>query len=264
VLREFNIKVGPVGSGQLHEEVVLPGEIKFNREQLAYVTPRYSGTVQTIKARLADVVKKGDVLATLESTETLRPFEVKAPFDGVVTAYEITLGQTVDAGAPLFTVSDLSTVWADLRIYQGKISQIAKGQSVLINGGHGGASYRGTIAYIAPVIDEHTRTGLARIIVSNTDGNWKPGQFIKGRVAVDAHEASILIPRTSVLTYEGTTAVFIETAEGFEPRPVELGHSDRESHEVTRGLKQGDRIVLLNPISLKAELGKGSFGGHNH
>jgi cobalt-zinc-cadmium efflux system membrane fusion protein len=130
VLREFSIEVGAVGSGKLHEEIVLPGEVQFNREQLAYVTPRYAGTVQSIGARLADSVKKGQVLATLESTETLRPFEVKAPFDGVITGYEITPGQTVDAGVPLFTVADLSSVWADLRIYQGSLNRVTKGQSV--------------------------------------------------------------------------------------------------------------------------------------
>jgi cobalt-zinc-cadmium efflux system membrane fusion protein len=67
-----------------------------------------------------------------------------------------------------------------------------------------------------------------------------------------------------VLTHEGQTVVFVQTDEGFEPRPVRLGHSDAESFAIESGLSAGDVIVTRNPISLKAELGKGAFGGHNH
>jgi len=262
VLREFDITLGVAEAGVLHEEVVLPGEIQFNREQLAYVTPRYAGTVLRIKARLADRVKKGQVIATLESTDTLRPFDVIAPFDGTITDYDLTLGQTVETGASLFTVADLSSVWADLRIYQRDIGRIAEGQSVRVEGGHGRLSYRGKISYISPVIDEHTRTGLARINVTNTKELWKPGQFIKGSVSIEEHQAGILIPRTAVLNHEGKTVVFIQTKEGFEPRQIITGDRDSEFIEVVSGLQSGDVIVIRNAISLKAELGKASFGGH--
>ena len=264
VLEEFGIELAQAGPGTLHEEVVLPGEIQFNREHVAYVTPRYAGTVMEINVRLADAVKKDQVLATLESTDTLRPFEVKAPFDGVITAYEVTQGETVEAGTPLFTVADLSTVWADLRIYQRDLGKIARDQPVVIFGGHDGGVIRGKISYIAPVIDEHTRTGLARVVVENPDGAWRPGQFIKGRVMVDEHEEAVLVPRTALLEYEGETVVFVQTGEGFEPRPVVLGHGDAGSLAVESGLEPGETYVTRNALSLKAELGKGSFGGHHH
>jgi cobalt-zinc-cadmium efflux system membrane fusion protein len=262
ILREFDIPLGTAASDVLDEEVILPGEIQFNREQLAYVTPRYAGTVTAIKARLADEVKKGQVLATLESNDTLRPFEVKAPFAGTVVAYEITPGETVEAGVPLFTVADLSSVWADLRIYQRDLNKVRQGQRVVVVNGHEGPQFTGTIDYIAPTIDEHTRTGLARVVVDNQAGEWRPGQFVKGSVAIDEHRAEVVIPRSAVLTHEGEKVVFVRTDEGFEPRPIQLGHSDATSHEVVSGLKPGETYVTRNAISLKAEMNKGSFGGH--
>ncbi|MCF7993772.1 MAG: efflux RND transporter periplasmic adaptor subunit [Chromatiaceae bacterium] len=264
VMREFDIALAEAGPGILQEEVVLPGEIQFNREQLAYATPRYAGTVTSIKARLADRVRAGQVLATLESTETLRPFEVKAPFDGTIVAYEVTPGETVEAGKPLFTVADLSSVWADLQIYQRDLNKIRHGLPVTIINGHGGPSFSGTITYIAPTIDEHTRTGLARVIADNARGEWRPGQFIKGVVTTEEHQVDIAIPRSAVLTDVGQTVVFVQTEEGFEPRPVVLGHSDHALLEVKEGLVPGETYVARNAISLKAELGKGAFGGHVH
>jgi len=264
IMREFDIALDEAGPGILQEEVVLPGEIQFNREQLAYATPRYAGTVTSIKARLADRVRKGEVLATLESTETLRPFEVKVPFDGTIVAYEVTPGETVEAGKPLFTVADLSSVWADLQIYQRDLNKIRHGRPVTIINGHGGPSFSGTITYIAPTIDEQTRTGLARVIVDNASGEWRPGQFIKGIVTTEEHPVDIAIPRSAVLTHDGQTVVFVQTDEGFEPRPVVLGHSDRAFHEIKNGLAPGETFVERNAISLKAEMGKSAFGGHVH
>ncbi|KAF0094902.1 MAG: cation efflux system protein CzcB [Puniceicoccaceae bacterium 5H] len=264
VRREFDIGLGQAGPGTLQEQAVLPGEIQFNQEARAHVTPRYAGTVLEIRARLGDAVKKGQVLARLESTDTLRPFDVVAPFDGTVVDYNITSGQTVEAGTSLFTVADLSTVWADLRIYQSQMDQIRADQHVHIRGAHGLSAAEGTIAYLAPTIDEHTRTGLARVIIDNPEGRWKPGMFIKGHVEADAHAHAIVIPRTALLTFEGRTSVFVQTDEGFEPRPVTIGHSDPDAVEITEGLEAGETIVTTHPISLKAELGKGSFGGHHH
>lgn len=261
---EFGIKLDRAGPGTLHEEVVLPGEIRFNQAAVAYATPRYDGTVQKIHARLADQVKKGDVLAVLESADTLRPFEVRAPFDGTIVSYDITPGQTVAAGTTLFTVADLSTVWADLQIYQKNFGQIKEGLQVRITGGHILPTFLGEIDYVAPTVDEHTRTGLARIVVDNTDRVWKPGMFIKGGVAVERHPVDLMVPRSAVLTVEGAPAVFVQTAEGFVPRPIQIGHSDSEYVQVVRGLEAGETYVSKNPISIKAEMGKGSFGGHNH
>jgi cobalt-zinc-cadmium efflux system membrane fusion protein len=261
---EFGIELDRAGPGTLHEEVVLPGEIRFNQTAVAYATPRYDGTVQKIHARLADQVKKGDVLAVLESADTLRPFEVRAPFDGTIVSYDITPGQTVAAGTSLFTVADLSTVWADLQIYQKNFGQIKEGLQVRITGGHSLPTFVGKIDYVAPTVDEHTRTGLARIVVDNPDRVWKPGMFIKGSVAVEDHPVGLMVPRSAVLTVEGAPAVFVQTAEGFVPRPIQIGHSDSQYVQVVRGLEAGETYVSMNPISIKAEMGKGSFGGHNH
>lgn len=262
ILREFDITLAQAAAGTLHEEVILPGEIKFNREQLAYITPRFAGTVTAIRARLADEVEPGQVLATLESSETLRPFEVKAPFAGTIVDYTITLGETVDAGTRLFILGDLSTVWADLRIYLRDMAKVRQGQRVVVVNGHEGPQFEGTITYIAPTIDEHTRTGLARVVIDNADGAWRPGQFIKGSVSIDEHRAGVVIPRSAVLTHEGASVVFVRTAEGIEPRPVVLGHRDENSIEVLSGLEPGQTYVARNAISLKAEMNKGSFGGH--
>lgn len=264
VLREFDLELGPVGPGVLQEQVVLPGEIRFNREHTAIITPRNDATVTGIAVRLADHVQRGQVLARLENTATLRPVELAAPIDGTIVSYDLTPGQSVAAGTPLFTLADLSTVWADLRIYQRNLDQIHVGQQVRITSRHGIAPFTGTITYLAPTVDERTRTGLARVVVDNADGRWKPGQFISGTVAIEEHPVDLWLPRSALVNFEERTVVFVQDADGIEPRPVQVGHGDDTGVQILHGLTAGEIVVLRNAISIKAELTKGAFGGHQH
>lgn len=263
-LKEFGIRLASVGPGELHEEVVLPGEIRYNREAFAYATPRYAGIVRSIEARLGEPVREGQVLATLESNETLRTFDVTAPFDGTVVSYDLALGESVAAGSALFAVADLSTVWADLRIYQRNLAQVRQGQRVLIEAMSGLEPFVGRISYIAPTIDAHTRTGLARVVLENPDRRWKPGLFIKGTISMYPHPAPLVVPRSALLRMDGEDVVFVQTEDGLEPRVVVVGHSDRTATAIEAGLEPGEVIAVENALSLKAELGKGSFGGHHH
>ncbi|MBC2602259.1 efflux RND transporter periplasmic adaptor subunit [Puniceicoccus vermicola] len=264
VQEEFGIRLAEASKGVLHRYITLPGEIGFNGEKIAYVTPQYAGTILSISVRLADEVKKGQVLARLESAETLVSFDVKAPIDGMIVEYDLTPGQTVGSGVPLFTVADLSTVWADLRVYQRYLGEVRKGLPVEVQGNHNGTNFRGEIAYLAPTVDEHTRTGLARVVVDNEEGVWRPGEFVKGRIEVAEIQVDLIVPRSAVLTMEEGNVVFVQGEEGFESRPVQLGRSDADSWEILAGLQAGESIVVDNAISLKAEMGKGSFGGHHH
>ena len=263
VLDEFGIKLGNVQNGVLHEIVTLPGELHFNGEAVAHVTPRFAGTVLSIEARLSDKVEQGQTLARMESSETLRPFELKAPFSGVVVDYDLTLGETVEAGRTLFTVADLSTVWADFQIYQKDMAQVHRGLEVEVAGSQDLPPQSGVIAYIAPTIDEHTRTGLARVFLGNKNQQWKPGQFVTGKVTVEEHPVDMILPRSAILSLNGKTIVFVEEEpDRFEPREIQLGHKDETHFEVLSGLEVGETVVIENAISLKAELGKASFGGH--
>lgn len=264
VLNEFNIESKEIGPETIHRTVTLPGEIKYNREQIAVATPRYSGIIRKIHVLLGDKVEKGEVLASLENNETLRPFTVTAPFAGTVVDFNLTLGQSVDAGSPLFKIADLSSVWADLQIYQKNLAEVQEGQSVEITSQHYLPDYLGTIDYVSPVVDEHTRTGLARVVVKNSSRIWRPGLFVKGRIVVSEKTVPVAIPHSAVLAMNGNHIVFVKTPEGFEPRAVTLGVRDEEFIAVTDGLKAGETIVIRNAISLKAEMGKGSFGGHQH
>ena len=192
-------------------------------------------------------------------------YEMIAPFDARIIEKHITLGEIIQDDAEAFVIADLTSVWALLTVYQKDLARLALGQQVRISVTGGAASAEGSISYISPVVDQATRTTQARVLLPNPEGTWRPGSFVSGSWAAEQVEVALMVPASAVQMIEGRTSVFIETEEGFEPRPVQLGRTNETHVEITAGLQPGRRYVAKGAFTLKAELAKSSFGdGHGH
>jgi cobalt-zinc-cadmium efflux system membrane fusion protein len=200
-----------------------------------------------------------------QPSETFTHYAITAPFDGTIIERHISLGEVLQDDAAAFVVADLSTVWVDLRVYPKDLPFVRVGQAAVISAGSGIPEVEGSIAYVGPVVGEQTRTALARVVLPNPDGLWRPGLFVTAVVDVESREVAFLVPQTALQTIEDQPAVFIQTSEGFVPQPVTLGQKNDTYIEVTHGLAPGQRYVTRGAFTLKAQLAKGSFGdGHNH
>lgn len=264
-LAEFGIEVVSAGPGRIETYVSLPGEVRPNADRLAHIVPRYAGIVTEVRANVGDRVKKGQVLAIVESDESLAPFEVTTLLSGTVISKHIALGEAVSRDRDIFVIADLSTVWVDLTVYQRDVSRVATNQRARIFVGHELAEDVSTISYVTPVVDERTRTATARVVLSNARGVWRPGMFVTGKVLIESTDVAVAVPRTALHTLESRSVVFVETDGGFRPQPVVTGRNGEAHVEITSGLTHGDRYVSHGGFTLKAELGKESFGdGHAH
>ncbi len=265
VLEEFGVELATAEAGTIEFSTVLPGEIQINQDRLAHVVPRYPGIVLEVKKRIGDVVKKGEVLAVLEGSDSLTPYALIAMIDGVVIDKHITLGESLQSDHSVYTIADLSDVWVNLTLYQKDLLTVRKGQSVSVSGGVHLPTAYGKIDYVSPTLDEHTRTGYARVVLPNLDGVWKPGMFITGHVFVGEEAAKVVVPLTALQTLEHGPSIFVETDEGLEPRPVRLGQENRSKIEILDGLEPGERYVVRGGFTLKAEMGRNEMSsGHSH
>ncbi|NOX38315.1 MAG: efflux RND transporter periplasmic adaptor subunit [Calditrichaeota bacterium] len=265
VMEEFGIEVGTAGPGKVEIHLDLTGEIKIDPDRLAHIIPRFPGIVKEVRKKIGDEVKKGEVLAVIESNESLAPYEVKSLIDGVIIEMHLTRGEVINDNTHAFIVADLSYVWADLTVYQKDLPRVKIGQKAIISASPAPVTAEGRISYISPVVDEATRTAIARVVLPNYDRQWLPGMFITAKVIVDVINAPVVVPKTAIETYEDQTVVFVKTAEGFVPRPVELGRENDLYVEVLSGLEPGEAYVTKGGFTLKAELMKEAFsGGHGH
>jgi cobalt-zinc-cadmium efflux system membrane fusion protein len=264
-MEEFEVEVDVAGPGKLHLEVVVPGEVAVNYDRLAHIAPRFPGVVTEVRKHVGNNVNKGEVLAVIESNEGLVPYEVKAFINGTVIEKHMTLGEVHSDDAAAFVIADLDTVWVNLSIYQMHLPKVAVGQKVAISAGQGIPDAKGVISYISPVVDQHTRTATARVVLPNRGGRWCPGLFVEGRITVEEKGVALLVPNSALQTMDGQTVVFIQTQEGFRPQPVGIGRANHTSAEVLSGLVLGQKYVSKGGFVFKAELLKGAFGDeHGH
>ncbi|MDO8539666.1 MAG: efflux RND transporter periplasmic adaptor subunit [Opitutaceae bacterium] len=259
-LREFGVETAVAGPGQLRREVQLPGEVKLNEVRVGHIVPRFGGIVKEIRHQLGDVVQAGEVMARVESNESLQSYDLKSLIGGTVIQQHITLGEMLEGNTEAFIVADLSSVWVDFSIYQKDIGLVQPGQQVTIIAPHGLGTATAKIAYLGPSMNEATRTALARVVLPAPDRNWLPGMFVTGRLVIDVKERPLVIPLTAVQAIEDRESVFVNTKDGFVPRAVRLGQKDSTSAEVLDGLSPGETFAAKGAFTLKAELLKGTLG----
>ena len=265
-MQDFGIIVETARPGTLDIHTTLPGEIQVNQDRQAHIVPRYPGLVIEVKKTIGDGVRKGEVLAILEGNESLAPYELKSLIDGIIIEKHITLGESLAADDVVFTVADLDTVWVDRTVYQRNIASVRRGQEVVISGGEHLPIVKGTISYVSPTVDKHTRTGHARVVLANSDGSWKPGLFVTGKIALDHVKVAVMVPKTALQTIEGSQTIFVKVGDGYVPTPIKVGRKNKSHVEIISGLRPGERYVSRGGFTLKAELARGELehAGHAH
>ena len=189
-------------------------------------------------------------------------YELNAPMSGRIVTKHITPGEKVGTDAAVYTIANLDTVWLNISIYSQYSGAIKEGQHVIVHVGE--RSAEGVVDYISSMVSESTRTVAARVVLDNSDGAWRPGEFVTARVETDKAKADRIVPLDAIQSLEGNTVVFIQDADGIEPVRVTLGRkSDTHVELIGNDIALGTPIVASNSFLMKAELGKGS-AGHDH
>jgi len=257
------IELVTVMKGTLRDTLALNGVVTPNQEMLVQVTPRFPGVVTEIRKRVGDRVEKGEVIAKIESNQSLTVYEMKAAISGTVIERQVALGEYASEQKAAFTIADLTSVWVDLAISRRDLSRTKIGDVILIDSGDGSAPVEAKLSYISPVSNADTQSVLARAVVVNDPIRLRPGLFVTARLVLQAKEVPLVVKLSALQTVENRTVVFVKNGNKFEPRDVELGDRDAEQVEVIFGLVEGDVYAAKNSFVIKAELAKGS-ASHEH
>jgi multidrug efflux pump subunit AcrA (membrane-fusion protein) len=250
------IELAQAAPAVLRDSLTLNGAVQPNQESLLQVTPRFPGVVREVRKRIGDRVQKGEVLAVVESNQSLTPYELKAALSGTVIDRQTTLGEYASEQKPAFVIADLSTVWVDFSVYRRDLARVALGDRVLIDPADGKPGIEAKISYLSPVGSSDTQTAIARAVVSNEEQRLRPGLFITGRLTLSARQVPLAVKVSALQTVENRTVVFVRNGAKFEARDVEIGQRDPEFVEITFGVLEGDMYAAKNSFIVKAEMGK--------
>lgn len=187
---------------------------------------------------------------------------VKSPISGVVVERNVVIGQLIEATTTAFKIINLSSVWVDGQIYEkdaGKINN--KTAAEFFASSFPEEPFKGKVTYIGQVIDEKTRTITLRTEFNNTAGKLKPQMFGELRIPGENNPAALLVPAEALVKIDNADYLFIQKDDtAFEKTPVTVCCAQNEIVEVTKGIKEGDNVVVKGSFYLKSELMKASLG----
>jgi cobalt-zinc-cadmium efflux system membrane fusion protein len=247
------------GEGVLQERIKLYGTIVADPLRVSHIQARYPGLIRSVKPTIGARVKAGDVLATVESNESLREYPLLAPIDGVVVERHSNAGEFT-ADRVLFTLLDERVLELHLQAFPTDASKIKTGQAITINAN--GQQAHTKTEYITPRHGE-TPTLEVHAPVDNSNNLWVPNQAVEGWVDIAQTPVPLMVDNRALQSFRDWQVVFIQIGETYEIRPLELGRTDGQFTEVLSGLNAGDSYVVENSFLLKADLEK-SGASHDH
>jgi cobalt-zinc-cadmium efflux system membrane fusion protein len=212
------------------------------------------------QAQSAEVQANGDLVASQAALKVMGvtdpdalvkappSFEVpvKAPIGGLVVQQDVSAGQLIQPGTTqCFMISDVSTVWVLVNVYQKDLPYVRVGDQVAIQTDTYPETFHGRIAYVAASLDPSTRTLQARIETSNPGEKLKKDMYVVATVNAGTIQNAIALPDAAVLrdTENQPFVYAAASANQFGRRTVTLGESLNGQTQITSGLSAGDRVI---------------------
>lgn len=245
------------GAAELKTHISTFGTVRFGAEQLFHIAPRFDGVITQVQVAVGDHVNKGDLLAMLESNDSLRSYPLRAPAEGKVIEQRANSGDLVNSET-VFVVATTLPQWLELRIYPAQAQQIEEKQRVFIPTSEGMISSR--IEHIIPQPDAPYR--IARIKLP--DGNsLTTGQWIEAQIETGSLTLPLAVEKRAVHTIDGRTGVYVREGNTYHFTPLTLDRENTVLYEVVAGLEIGAEYATNNSYLLKAEQEKSS-AEHSH
>jgi cobalt-zinc-cadmium efflux system membrane fusion protein len=247
----------------------------FEREQILwdkkitseqdYLAKKYEYQEAKIRFDAAEQKLKaaGISSANVESENQLSTHQIRSPIAGAIIEKNVATGQAVQSTDKLFVVADLNTLYAEITIPAQMIGNVREGQRVRVVCDVLNTEVEGNLTYVGPLLGEKTRSAKGRVLISNTNGNWKPGLFVKVYVTEEEMKVPLAVKASALQTFRDWDVVFLAVGNTFEVRPLELGRRDDDWVEVLSGISSGERYVAKNSFVVKADVEK-SGATHDH
>lgn len=249
----------PVRRGQPLVEVTVPDWVAAQEEFLAVRRMQPGAAPGLLDAarqrmRLAGMSER-QVQQVEAGGRVLERQVLVAPRSGVVTELAAREGMAVAAGAPLYRINGLDTVWVNAELPENVAAQVTAGAEVTAHApALPDAELHGKVAAILPQVDAATRTLRARIELANPGGRLAPGTFVNLSFTQRRRPAALLLPSEAVIRTGTRNVVMLEEGPGkFAPVEVDLGAESGGQVEVRSGLRAGQQVAVSGQFLLDSE-----------
>ncbi len=252
----------PVRKGQALAELYVPDWIAAQEDfltakRLAALEDSKVGRdlISAARQRMRLAGMSDDQMHLVESTGKVQArLVVAAPVSGVIAELGIREGMTVAAGALMFRINGLDTVWVNAEVPEAAMAEVHPGNAVEVRTpALPGVVFRGKVNAVLPDVDPVTRTIKTRIELVNTR-QLVPGMFATVNFSNHARRDVLLIPSEAVIKTGRRSVVIVAQGEGkFSPVDIETGRENNGQTEILKGLSAGQKVVVSGQFLIDSE-----------
>ncbi|RJG03493.1 efflux RND transporter periplasmic adaptor subunit [Noviherbaspirillum sedimenti] len=249
----------PVRKGQALVQLYVPDWVAAQEEYLAVKRmqgPGAAGLLDAARQRMRLAGMTEDLIRRVESSAKVQSrMTITAPISGVVAELAVREGMTVMAGAPLFRINGLSTIWVHADVPENLSSQVRPGNLVEARTPSlPGTVFKGKLSAILPEVNPATRTLKARIELANPGSRLVPGMFATINFTAAARDEVLTVPTEAVIQTGKRSVVMAALGDGkFVPVDVEIGTEANGQTEIRKGLEAGQKVVVSGQFLIDSE-----------
>ncbi|OYW81461.1 MAG: HlyD family secretion protein [Asticcacaulis sp. 32-58-5] len=256
------IKTEMAGPASIGETVTMAGRVEIKPEGKSQVRAWYPGRILMLNVELGQTVRKGQVLARVESSESLQTYSITAPLSGVVIEKNANVGDTTEGA--LLVIADPTKLHGEFFVYPRDAERVKVGQTVEVRSLSGEAKVLAKVEAILPTADLVSQTLVAHVHIPETQAaGFRPGMGIEGDFAVNAADVPLAVRSKGLQPFRDFTVVYAKVGNTYEVRMLDLGRKSPEWTEVLGGLEPGTEYVTDGAFLIRADIDK-SGASHDH
>ncbi|ACG77858.1 cation efflux system protein [Phenylobacterium zucineum HLK1] len=257
------VKTERAGGAIVGELLDLSGRVEVTPEGQGEVRAWYSGRIMAMTGSLGQQVRRGQLLARVESSNSLQTYSIPAPISGVIVKKNANVGD-VAYDQPLYVIADPTKLHAEFFVYPRDAERIRAGQRVELRSLSGDGRATSRIETVLPTADLASQTLIAHVeIPPSLAGSFRPGMGVEGSVQVAAKSVPLAVRTKALQRFRDFTVVFAKVGNTYEVRMLELGAQTPEWTEVLGGLEPGTEYVTDGAFLIRADIEK-SGASHDH
>jgi membrane fusion protein, heavy metal efflux system len=256
------IEIETVGPATIGETRELYGTVQLATTARSEIRGQFPGRIVSVTKQVGDTVKRGQLLARIESSESLQVYPVYSTVSGVVAERNGNPGD-VTFDRALYVITDPAQTTVVFNIFPKDLGAIQPGMAVQVETMDGTAIAAARLGQYLPDGNAEAGTALVRAAVPNRGGRLRPGMALRGRVTINAVQVPLAVRTEALQRFRDFTVVFANYGQDYEVRMLELGRKSPEWTEVLSGIKPGTPYAAKGAFLIRADIEK-SGASHDH
>lgn len=260
--RQGGIEVATAGPATIGDSRELFGTVQLNPSARSEIRGQFPGRVVSVTKDVGDYVRRGELLARVESSESLQIYPVYSTVGGVVAERPGNPGNYTGE-QPLYVITDPAATTVVFNIFPKDLGIVRPGMRVEVTSQDGRAVGATVLGDYLPEGNAEAGTVLIRASIGNRGGWIRPGMTLRGKLLVNQRSVPLAVRTEAIQPFRDFQVVYARYGDTYEVRMLELGRMGAEYTEVLSGIEPGTPYVTKGSFLVRADVEK-SGASHDH